>query len=336
MQAPRIETQTLPPPPGIIGSLRTGFDAIAGNVTVILMPLALDLLLWLGPRLSLSGLMKPLLTANFNTLVGTYGFNADDLKASLDASSQFLQQFNLLGSLRTFPVGISSLMSGTMPTATPWGAPRILEVASPSQVLGLGMVLIVAGWILGAIYFRWVAALATPGIAAENYPGAPRAIFQTVIYAVVWSIIAWVVGVPLSILLLVLMAVNGALAEGVLLLLGFLSMWLVVPIFFSPHGIFVRRQTALASIQSGFEMTRFTLPTSSLFVLVVFLLGVGLNYLWSRPATDSWLVLIGILGHAFITTALLASSFVYYNNMSVWLQTALARLRAGLPGQQAS
>ena len=318
-----------------MGSLRTGFDAIASNVGVLLMPLALDLLLWLGPHLSLERLMKPVLTSNFNTLVSVYGFKADDIKGSVDASSQFLQQFNLLGILRTFPIGISSLMSGNMPTVTPWGSAPTMEIASPANVLGLTLLLILAGWILGGLYFRWVAALAIPELTADHQPGAGRAILQTVIYAAFWSIISWVVGIPLSILLLVLLAINGAIAQGVLLLLGFLSMWLVVPIFFSPHGIFVRKQSALTSILSGFEMTRFTLPTSSLFVLVVFLLGVGLNYLWSRPATDSWLVLVGIFGHAFITTALLASSFVYYNNMTVWLQTALARLRAGLPGQQA-
>ena len=125
------------------------------------------------------------------------------------------------------------------------------------------------------------------------------------------------------------------MGEGVLLFLGFISLWLIVPLFFSPHGIFIRKQNALASFLGSFQLTRFTLPTSSLFVLTVFLLGVGLNFLWSVPTNDSWLALVGILGHAFITTALLASSFVYYQDMSSWLQTVLARLRAGMPAQQA-
>ncbi len=334
MQAPRIETQTLPPPPGIIGSLRLGFDAVAGNVTVILMPLALDLLLWLGPHLSMDRVMQPVLTS-FSALAAGNGLKAEDIKSSLDLYSKFFQSFNLLGILRTFPIGISSLMSGNMPTSTPWGLPAVWELVSASQVLGLTFVFILVGWVLGGLYFRWVAALATPGLTGENRPQASRAVLQTVIYAVVWSVICWVVGLPLAGLLYILFTVNAMLGEGVLLLLGFLSMWLIVPIFFSPHGIFVRKQNALASILSGFEMTRFTLPTSSLFVLVIFLLGVGLNFLWSKPTTDSWLVLVGIFGHAFITTALLASSFVYYNNMTLWLQMALTRLRSGLPNQRA-
>ncbi len=334
MQAPRIETQTLPPPPGILGSLRTGFDAVAGNVSVILMPLALDLLLWLGPHLSMDRVMQPVL-ATFSTLAAGNGLKPDDIQTSLDLYSKFFQSFNLLVILRTFPVGISSLMSGNMPTNTPWGVPAVWELISPSQVLGITLLLIFVGWVLGGLYFRWVAALAIPGLTPENQPRATRAILQTVVYAVVWSVISWAVGLPLAILLYILFTVNAMLGEGVLLLLGVLSMWLVVPIFFSPHGIFVRKQNALASILSGFEMTRFTLPTSSLFVLVVFLLGIGLNFLWSKPTADSWLVLVGIFGHAFITTALLASSFVYYNNMTLWLQMALTRLRSGLPNQRA-
>ncbi len=143
------------------------------------------------------------------------------------------------------------------------------------------------------------------------------------------------IGLPVALLLYVPFTINTLLGEGVLLILGFISMWLIVPIFFSPHGIFVKKQNAFASILSSFQLTRFTLPTSSLFVLTVFLLGIGLNFSGRYRPDDSWLALVGILGHAFITTALLASSFVYYQDMTAWLQTVLTRLRNGLPAQQA-
>jgi len=45
-----------------------------------------------------------------------------------------------------------------------------------------------------------------------------------------------------------------------------------------------------------------------------------LSYLWQVPASDSWLMLVGIAGHAFISTALLSASFVYYRDMNKWLQ----------------
>ena len=334
MQAPRIETQTLPPPPGIVGSLRTGFDAIAAHITAILLPLALDILLWLGPRVSIDRLAEPILK-QFGTFATGNGVKPQDIQGSLDMYAKFFQDFNILGILRTFPVGVSSLMSGVMPTETPWGASNVWQIGSAVQLLALAFFLTIAGWVLGGVYFHWVATLATPEAGVEVRTPAGRAIVQTVVYAVIWSVMACIIGLPVALLLYALFMVNSILGEGVLLLLGFLSMWLVVPLFFSPHGIFVRKQNAFASILSGFQMTRFTLPTSSLFVLTVFLLGVGLNFLWSQPPDNSWLVLVGIFGHAFITTALLASSFVYYDHMTAWLQVALARLHAGLPGQRA-
>lgn len=334
MQAPRVETQILPPPPGIFGSIRTGFDAVAAHVTVILVPLALDVLLWLGPRVSMDRIIEPGLR-QFGSLATSAGLKPADIQNTLDMSSKFFQAFNLLGILRTFPIGIFSLMSGVMPTQTPLGAPSVLQVESALQLLALAFLLTMLGWMLGGLYFRWVAALSVPDGPPEVRPSVGRAVMQTVLYALIWTLFFWVVGLPVMLLLNLLFMINAVLGEGVLLLLGFVSIWLVVPLFFSPHGIFTRRQNALNSILSGFQMTRFTLPTSSLFVLTVFLLGVGLNFLWSKPADDSWFVLVGIFGHAFITTALLASSFVYYHNMSAWLQVALSRLRAGLPGQQA-
>ncbi len=66
-------------------------------------------------------------------------------------------------------------------------------------------------------------------------------------------------------------------------MLALISAWIIVPIFFAPHGIYLRRQNAFYSIYSSFRMARFTLPTSSMFVLAVFVISQGLNYLWAVP-----------------------------------------------------
>ena len=133
------------------------------------------------------------------------------------------------------------------------------------------------------------------------------------------------IGVPIGLLLYILFAINSLLGEGALLVLGFLSMWLIVPIFFSSFGIYLRKQNVLMSFLGGLQLTRFALPTSSLFVLTMFLIGGGLNFLWTIPTNNSWLTLVGILGHAFIMTALLASSFVYYRDTTAWLQTVFEK-----------
>jgi hypothetical protein len=330
MQARNIDTKTLPPPPGIIGSIRAGFDVTAAHITAILFPVLLDALLWLGPRLSIDQLVQPFLN-EIGAMAANNGLKPEDISSALTMYRQFFQQFNLLAILRTFPIGIFSLMSGKSPTQTPFGLPSILEVASSGRFVGLIFLLTLIGWLLGGLYFRQVASLATP----VNPPGTARTVIQTLLYSLIWLFVSWTLGLPAFFLIYIIFVINTVVGEIVLLILGFISVWLVVPIFFSPHGMFVKKQNAFASILSSFQLARFTLPTSSLFVLTIFLVGFGLNFVWSIPAENSWLVLVGILGHAFITTALLASSFVYYHNMSAWLQTVLTRLRGDVPTRPA-
>jgi hypothetical protein len=330
MQTPKIEAKTLPPPPGIIGSLRAGFDVTAGHITAILLPVALDLFLWLGPRLSMDKLVQPVLK-EVGDMAANGGLKPEDVSSALTMYQQFFHEFNLLAILRTFPIGIFSLMSGRLPAQSPLGTLSILEIDSPGSLIGLVFLLTLIGWMLGGLYFRWVAAFSTP----EPSLSAGRAVFQTLLYSLIWLFISWTLGLPAVFLIYLIFVINTLIGEIVLLILGFISVWLIVPIFFSPHGMFVKKQNAFASIINSFQLTRFTLPTSSLFVLTIFLVGFGLNFLWSIPADNSWLALIGILGHAFITTALLASSFVYYHDMSAWLQTVLTRLRGDVPTRPA-
>lgn len=328
--------ETLPPPPGVIGSLRAGFDAIASNLTVILVPLALDLLLWLGPRLRIERLFQPIFEEM--TRYASYsGISAADLNALKENSSLLLdqlQQYNLLSALRTFPIGVFSLMSGSMPGRTPWGTPSIIHVNSIINMLGWFVLLTLAGWMFGGLFFRWVSLV----VIDPSQPVETRfsqSILQTVLLSVLYLVLAMMIGTPILIVLSLVVAASPLLAQGIVLILGLLSMWLIVPVFFTPHGIFIRQQNAFTSIYTSLRMARFTLPTSSLFVLSVLVIAFGLNFVWNIPSPDSWMTLIGIIGHAFITTSLLAASFIYYRDMQVWLQTVFEKLKANLPTQQA-
>lgn len=328
--------ERLPPPPGVIGSLKAGFDAIASHLTVILVPLALDLLLWLGPRLRMDRLFQPI----FDEMSGYArysGFPSADLKTLQENSAlllEQLQQFNLLSALRTFPIGVFSLISGTRADQTPLGTPLVIQIDSVFTLFGWVVFLTFIGWMFGGLFFRWVSlAVIDPSQSVDKRFG--QSVLQTMLISVLYFILAVLLGTPLLIVLALVMAASPVLAQVILLIVGLLSMWLVVPLFFSSHGIFMRRQNALSSIYASLRMARFTMPTSSLFVLSVLLIAYGLNFLWNIPSSASWMTLVGILGHAFVTTSLLAASFIYYRDMQVWLQTVFEKLKANLPTQQA-
>src|SRR5512146_611361 len=112
MEKPRLES--LPPPPGVIGSLRAGFDTISVHLTAILLPLALDVLLWLGPRLSVKDYYQSMLPQLADTW-RSLGFSAEQVQAAMSGYQEQVSQLsslNMLSLLRTFPIGITSLLSG--------------------------------------------------------------------------------------------------------------------------------------------------------------------------------------------------------------------------------
>lgn len=329
--------EKLPPPPGIIGSLRAGFDVVSSHVWLILLPIFLDSFLWLGTRLSAG----PLYSAMVNSMlefIKSRPMPAEEVKAVTD-SVELFSRFNWLSWVRTFPVGIPSLEAFAIPAEsflrTPLGLREAINLESYWALLGWTMFIILAGWVGGSIYFRWVS-LAVFG-EAEARIGILRAIFQTVILSILWLICLTIILTPIMLIVGLAGLFSATLANALLFVILLLSYWLVVPFFFMPHGIFARRQNAFYSFYSSLRMTRFTLPTSGLFVFTSFLLSKGLDFLWSVPESDTWMKLVGISGHVFISTTILAASFVYYRDMNAWLQTVFGQFhqKQSAPTQQA-
>ncbi len=320
----------LPPPPGVIGALVTGLDAISARLWVILPPLVLDLFLWVGPHLSIRrltvGLFDQMLLMN-----EARGYSLQEIAGLQEVLANFNVRFNVFALLRTFPIGISSLLSGRGPLLSPLGTQNVIEVTSGLSLLSWFVALTFLGWALGGLYFRWVAEAAGSHAATL---AVGRAVTQTLFFSILLSIFGLIISVPFFLLVVVLQLINPALPQILFLIIALMAVWIVVPIFFAPHGIFVRRQNALASMLASLRMARFTLPLSSTFVLAVLVLSQGLNFLWRVPAEDSWLLLVGLTGHAFITTVLLAASFIYYRDMNIWLQAATDHLKPGATAPQ--
>lgn len=326
----RISTEGFPPPPGIINSLKAGFDAIAAHSSAIILPLALNLFFWLGPRLRMDAFFNSIKMDVVSTWQ-TWGVPAIEIQKMLESYENFFPQVNIFWLIRTLPIGISSLIFPEATDSTPLGTPLILQ-AGPLALFGWVVLLTFIGWVGGGLYFRSVAHIA---IKDDEYipVGLLRSIVQTILLSITFTILSFVIGIPLLLFLSIVLQLNQFLANIIVLVLSLISMWLIVPLFFWPHGVFVRKQNFILSIITSIQMARFTLPTSSMFILVVFLLTVGLNYVWTIPPENSWMTLFGIFGHAFVTTGLLAASFIYYRDMNIWLQKILERVKASTPSK---
>jgi len=317
--------EILPPPPGIINSIKTGFDLIATHITAIFLPLLLNLFLWLGPRLRMDALFNSM-KADVLLIWKAGGIPAADIQRAMDLYETTIPRINLFWIFHTLPIGISSLFLPQEASQTPLGNPVILQVSAASLIIWI-FFLTIFGWVGGGLYFRSVAWLTMSSVDTAQPLSVSRAIVQTILISIFWGMLSIFVGVPFFIILAVVLQFSSFLANLIVLFLSLASMWVIVPLFFWPHGVFIRRQNVVTSILSSVQMMRFTLPTSSMFVLTVFLLTFGLNFLWSIPPENSWMTLLGIFGNSFVTTALLAGSFVYYRDMNIWLQNVVDRLK---------
>lgn len=302
----------LPPPPGAIKTILAGFNAIANRPAVILFPALLDMFLWLGPRIKGDSLLAPLMAT------------LPEMQSQLPAGyATFLTDFNnglnLFSILRTFPLGIFSLMSGNIDVQSPLGLRYALGSPDPISAIGVIILLTILGWIGGSLYFYAVSR-------ASVKPQAPAGIFRTSIQAILLSI-CWVIITSMTNLSLILILWMISLLGTILRLLAFLLLslpvaWVLLLVYYSFFGIFIKAQNLLESIKSSFRMLRFGLPPIGWFTFLSLLISQMMDMLWRAAPANSWMSAVGIFGHAFISTGLLAASFIYYQELNTWIDSA--------------
>jgi hypothetical protein len=193
------ESRKLPPPPGLIASMVRGFDSIANHILVILPPLLLDLFLWLGPHLRLKTFFQPFID-QLPVMAKAFPSNFPDLAMVQQTWMSFMNQFNLFILLRTFPVGVTSLLSLQMPGQTPLGTPQSIDAGSFFGIIGWALLLALLGWVVGALYYFWISSVTFK-------PGGRslwKSIKQTTFLSVIWLGAFLVFGLPAFMLISVI------------------------------------------------------------------------------------------------------------------------------------
>jgi hypothetical protein len=313
---------TLPESPKVLQSIRSGFDSITKHLSLLLFPIGLDLVLWFAPHLRIKSQIENLiLEMDQVSTVLSPDFN-EMIEASNEVWMMAAERINLFLSLRSFPVGIFSLFLSILPIRNPLGTPILHDIPLFSSAIIISLGLFLVGLALGGLYFSSVrqAALFDEVKWRVVLQEWPRIGFQSFLLSIFWFFLF------ASLMLLGTCVATGitlisvSLAQMVLVLFGIATFWLIFPLFFSPHGIFSRHLTAWKSMIQSIRLTNMTFFKTGLFILLAVLVNQGLNMIWQVPPEDSWLMMISIIGHAFVTTGMLAASFVYYQEMTRWVE----------------
>jgi hypothetical protein len=309
------DTRRMQPPIGVLRSLVTGFDRVAGAPVLVLPAFLLDLFLWFGPRLRVTGLVDRLVA----TLVAPPGSD----QTLLEQIAQFRQalvelggRFNLFSALRSLPIGVPSLMAGRMPADTPLGSMAGAEVPSGLMIVGVWLVLSLLGVGMGSLYHVWVARRVAP----QGELTGPLAAWGQMAVLTTGAYAAAVVVVAISMLVATAMALVLPLLGVVVGFLGFsLLLWIIVYLIFTPHGIIRNRLGVVRSVIESVQIVRWNLLGTVGFLSLAFMVSYATNWVWSLPGESSWFSLLAVVGHAFVSATLLAGSYVFYQGRRDWM-----------------
>ena len=313
-------------PPKLIPVLVLGFNFVANNLELILFPIVLDVFFWFGPLIRIRELIIPVFDHAVQDMAAIYSSETmETIENSRPLLDGIFERFNLLFSLRTFPVGIPSLMWTKGILQNPFGKSTVLEMHSFPSVFGVVFLCFLLGAVFGSGYFRNIARVCMKDSKQFCLNGFFYQVSQSILMLILLILVSLLFTMPSILLVSSISAFLPALGIFPLIIFGFILFRLLIPLVFMPHGIFIKKQNIFSSIAVSARLVRYFLPETGLFILVAITISYGLDLLWSTPSTDSWLMLVGIIGHAFISTGVIVASFIYYRKGLEWMEEVISQ-----------
>jgi len=335
----RNESIKIIAPPRAIDSIITGVNHIEKKPYLILLPVILDLFLWLGPNLSMKTLVENLvnrLSLNALLVSETAALDTQPLIDLFSQISSFGATYNVLSLASTFPLGIPAILKNADTLQNPFGIVRIIESPSFLSLLSWAALLILFGLVLGSVYLF----ILSENIADDRKRSFPTICLHAILYSITLAAVLFIGSlIPIAIGSMVAI-ISPAVGQFVMLLLLMMVFWLLLPAFYGVLPIFLFSQTFTQAIKStyrtmglkykvtvGKDQALFLVPRAINFTLLIFVIYEGLNIIWRIPDSSSWFLLIGITGHGFISTAILLACFDYFSRMRVWREQLQAELK---------
>jgi hypothetical protein len=323
-----IETKVVPPK--LIPSLVEGFNAIANHIYIILLPVLLDLLLWFGPLVRIKEMLLPTVLEASELSASAYGEDSQIfLNTVKEMWTKILEQLNLLYGLRTYPVGVPSLLVNKGINQNPLGSMQVIELHSPNNAFWIVIGLSCAGLILGCLYFALIAGATGTTASKFSLSNLGKQIVQCLVLELILVMAMLVLSIPAICLISSAVLFLPSIGSLPLVIFGMVLVWILLPLVFTPHGIFASQFKATTSMANSFKLVRSLMSVTGMFFIILIVLGYGLDVLWSTPGPNNWMMLVGIFGHAFISSGLIAASFAYYNTGVKWMQVVFSEINTG-------
>ncbi len=304
--------------PGVFSTLSAGFELTTRYLWLMVLPAALDLFLWIGPRLSFRTLLQGLITTSVAQLP------TDMLTLDVAPLMEAAGRINHFAYLSVTLLGVPTLMAGPIPDKTPI-APTVIDGGGLGAWLGLLVLFTLSGLLLTAIFYNLIAYALRRAMASPLPPFGPSRFVSRTIHT-------WLRLVALLALLLVLVLVITipvALLAGFLTLLSqtfgvfvmfgafVLILWLIMFLSYTPQGMLLNPRPFFTVVIDSVRLFQRNLPTAMGLLAVVVVARQLLSFILLRADSGTWVTAINILAHAYIATALTVALFIFYRDRFV-------------------
>ena len=318
-----IENNAVSNRPKIIPALTAGFNTAASNIYLIFLPIVIDLAIWFAPHLSVEKVLIPFVRS-IKDLPGANTAEASEAIAGfLPQFEELISRFNLSVIVRTYPIGVPSLNALLSPSINPIGAPIGFSLSSMNSIVSIIIVMVFIGLFLGSLYFSQVAGKVHEEVSKPTFNDYTKVTGQVLLLPLFMVAIFIMISIPLVVIIPILTFISPVIGQMGIYLSMVAIIWLLIPLAFTPHSIFLLKQNVIRSMMTSISVVRFSLPGSAFFFLVIFVISTGMNFLWSIPPDNSWMLMVGIIGHAFIATGLVAASYHYFMDAMVFTQNLI-------------
>ena len=331
----------------------------------MIIPVIIDLGLWLTPRLSVNILIERFL-AIWEALV-RMAYTPEQLAALKDALTTVQTMMTQLGAhvnlaevvtgnwfgapsslipiqdtRLTFisdiilaPLGLSLDLPHVAPSL--W-RPAPVEVTSVWVMLLILALLWLIGQLLVALYLRWAAADRLVNQSEIGTDTAPRTglreflslALRLTVFSLLLGAMVLVLRLPLS-MAATLMLVSGSTVISLLFVLfGGVTLWILVwfltSFFFVGEAVLLDRQPLWRGIVQSIALVRFNGLSTVGLVLMINLLMLGFRAVWGFMGNTPGGTLLAILGNAYLATSMLLATFAYYEDLRQRWQVYLTEM----------
>jgi hypothetical protein len=239
------------------------------------------------------------------------------------ALENFFTQFNLFSWLNTGWLGVPVVNGGldaTAPLVT-GSAPLNIPVASFDVYFLVTIVTVVLGLLLCGLFWSMLASAirGEQALPARWMRAGYHMWFQLLLLGLMLLGLFLMSIVPLSMTMMVVGAFSMALASLIPAFFLVAVLWLFFYGAFTLHGLALYALPLGRALRLSILVVRLNfLPTLTLLIIVL-AIHLGMGLIWDSIPANSWLRLIGILGHAATSTGVFLASLLFYQNRALIL-----------------